>query len=185
MVDAQSNFRVNDRTKYRSRGFGSPSVSISLSHAKVARDRPPAKVAKPKPAAAVAPPPAKPPSPIGRVIASYHDFVDVCRARADQLEVSRVELDRLTGLADAHSSMLLTKSCMKIFGPVSLPLMLDVLGLRLLVVEDPDLTARTLRRRQRRLRSHAHYRPQFPPISGPVNGWLFGYPPPIAGKPNR
>jgi hypothetical protein len=84
MVDAQSNFRVNDHTKYRSRGFGTPSVSISLSHAKVAREKKqPAKVAKPKPkpAAAVAPPIAKPPSPIGRVIASYHDFVDVCRMR--------------------------------------------------------------------------------------------------------
>jgi hypothetical protein len=167
----------------KSKPWGS-GIPANLCRAKVAREKkPPAQVAKLKPAAVA--PIAKPPSPIGRVIASYQDFVDVCRSRADDMEISRQEIDRLTGLADAHASMLLMKSPMKIFGPISLPLMLDVLGLRLLVVEDPELTARTLRRRTRRVRSHAHYRPQFPPIGGPVKGWLFGYPAPIAGKPNR
>jgi len=82
--------------------------------------------------------------------------------RADQLEVSRAELDRLTGLADAHSSMLLTKSCMKIFGPVSLPLMLQVLGMRLLVIKDAEWTNRTLKRRVKRVSTHAHYPRQLP-----------------------
>jgi hypothetical protein len=55
-LERQSNFRVNDRTKHRGRGFGS-SVSVSLSHAKVAREKkPPEKAAKPKPAKAVAAP---------------------------------------------------------------------------------------------------------------------------------
>jgi hypothetical protein len=81
--------------------------------------------------------------------------------------------------------MLLTKSCMKVFGPRSLPLMLQVLGLRFRIEEDPEQTALPLRRRQCRLRSHARYRPQFPPISGPAKGWLFGYPARIAGEPNR
>jgi hypothetical protein len=62
---------------------------------------------------------------------------------------------------------------------------LQVLGLRFRVEEDPEQTALTLRRRQRRVRTHAHYRPEFPPISGHVKGWLFGHPAPIAGKPKR
>jgi hypothetical protein len=157
MVDAQSNFRVNDRKRYRSRGFGTPSVSVGLTHAHVARaTKTPAKVAKPKPAKPVAPI-AKPPSPVGRLLATYDDLVDVCRARADELQISRIELDRLTGLADAHSSMLLARKYMKVFGPVSTGLMLDALGLRLLVVEDPKLTARTLKRRTPRHLQHVRY----------------------------
>jgi hypothetical protein len=174
------------RRAYRHSGFGS-CVPVNLSHAKVARQKAsPAKAAKPKSAAAVATTVAKPPSPIGRVVASYEDVVQAFRDRADQLEISRIELDRLTGLADAHCSMLLMKSPMKtpmkIFGPVSLPAMMAVLGLRFRIEEDPEQTALTLRRRERRVRTHVHYRPEFPPISGRVKGWLFGYPAPIAGK---
>ena len=110
-------------------------------------------------------------------------MIDAFRDRADELEISRPEIDRLTGLADAHASMLLTKSCMKVFGPRSLPLMLAVLGLRFRV--DPEQTALTLRRRERRIRSHAHYRPQFPPIGGAAKGWLFGYPTRIEADPNH
>jgi hypothetical protein len=138
------------------RSFGN-SVSVNFTHAKVAREKPAAKAAKPKPAKPVAPPIAKPPSPVGRMIATYHDFIAVCRDRADELEISRLELDRITGLADAHSSMLLTKSYMKVFGPVSLPLMLHALGLRLLVVEDPKLTSRTLKLRTPRSTTHVRY----------------------------
>src|SRR5258705_12865846 len=48
---------------------------------------------------------------------SYDDVIDAFRDRADELEMSRPEIDRLTGLADAHASMLLTKSCMKVSVP--------------------------------------------------------------------
>jgi hypothetical protein len=116
------------------------------------------------------------------VIANYSDVLDVFRARADQLEVSRLEIDHLSGLTTGYASILISRAPRKVFGPVSLGLMLDVFGLRLLVVEDPKLTARTLKRRTRRLTSHAHYGPQFPPISGRVKGWLFGYPAPTAAK---
>jgi hypothetical protein len=74
---------------------------------------------------------------------------------------------------------------MKVFGPVSLPAMLAVLGLRFRIEEDPEQTALTIRRRQRRVRTHAHYGPEFLPISGRATARLFGYPAPIAGKPKR
>jgi hypothetical protein len=156
--------------------FGS-TVPVNLTHAHVAREP-----AEPKPApipAPIAPPAiAKPPSPVGRLIATYLDFVDVCRDRADEMEIPRSEIDRIAGLSDGHSAHLLAKQFIKTFTPQSLPLVLDTLGLRLRVEEDLELTARTLRRRKRRIRSHAHYPPQFPAIDGAINGRLnYGYPP--------
>jgi hypothetical protein len=45
------------------------------------------------------------------------------------------------------------------------------------IEEDPALTAKTLKRRKRRDRSHSHYPPQFPAINGAINGRLdYGYP---------
>jgi hypothetical protein len=93
-------------------------------------------------------------SSVGRLIASYDEVIDAFRARADELELSRLEIDRLSGLADGHSSHLLAKKYTQRLGPVSLLLMLDTLGLRLLVVEDPVLTARTIKLRTPRCQSH-------------------------------
>jgi hypothetical protein len=100
------------------------------------------------------------------LIASYDDFIAVCRDRADELEMSRLEIDHISGLSTGYASILLMKTPRKNFGPVSLPLMLDVLGIRLLVVEDPKLTARTLKRRTKRVNTHAHYPRQLPAPTG-------------------
>jgi hypothetical protein len=163
-IEQQTALRVNERTHHQRRpghkhGWG---ISPNIARASPSREKKPPAKAPTKAATVAAPTTKKPPSPIGRMIASYDDFVDVCRARADELEISRIELDRITGLADAHSSMLLTKKFMKVFGPVSTGLMLDALGLRLLVVEDPKLTERTLKRRTKRVSTHAHYPRQLP-----------------------
>ena len=152
MADALAIIADDRPRRYHRPGYG---VSVNFTHAKVAREKKP-----PAPAAPVEAPPiaaptiARPPSPIGRLIATYDEVIDIFRARADELELSRLEIDRLTGLADAHTSHLLARKFTQVFGPVSLPLMLDVLGLRLLVVEDPELTARTLKRRTPRKSSH-------------------------------
>jgi hypothetical protein len=162
-------------------------VPANLTRAKVAREKKPVAPDTPIEATPIPPPSiatSRPPV-IGRAITNYDEVLDAFRDRADELEISRQEIDRLTGLADAHASMLLTKSHMKLFGPVSLPLMMAVLGLRFRVEEDPKQTALTLRRRERRSRTHAHYRSQFAPIGGTARGWLFEYPSSIAGKPSR
>jgi hypothetical protein len=168
----------------KSKPWGS-GIPANLCRAKVAREPkpPPVPAARIEVAPIVQPSIANLRAPVvGRAITSYDDVIDAFRDRADELEISRPEIDRLTGLADAHASMLLTKSCMKVFGPRSLPLMLAVLGLRFRVEEDPERTALTIRRRERRVRTHVHYSPQFPPISGPAKGWLFGYPAATAAK---
>jgi hypothetical protein len=178
-VERQRNFLGNEhKPKYRRR-FGSGwTVPANLLNAKVARSEKPVAEAS-RPAAPIAPAIEKPPSPVGRLIATYLEFVDVCRDRADELEIPRSEIDRIAGLADGHSAHLLARRFIKTFTPQSLPLMLDVLGLRLRIEEDPALTAKTLKRRKRRDRSHSHYPPQFPAINGAINGRLnYGYPPP-------
>jgi hypothetical protein len=166
-VEQQNNFRVPHYRGRRSGGFGF-CVPANLTHAKIAREKKPV-VEEPKAAAPATPTIAKPPS-VGRLIATYDEVIAVFRARADELELSRLEIDRLTGLGDAHTSHLLAKKFTQVFGPVSLPLMLDVLGLRLLVVEDPELTAKTLKRRTPRSSSHLRV------THGPSA--------PTAGKPN-
>jgi hypothetical protein len=167
----------------KSRPWGNV-ISANLCRAKVARDpKPPTPAAKPKPAAAVAPIIAPHPPVIGRAVESYEDLVQAFRDRADDLEISRNEMSHLSGLADGHVAMLLMKkSPMKHIGPVSLPAILKVLGLRFRIEEDAAQTELTLRRRQRRVSTHAHYPPEFPPVSGRVKGWLFGYPAPTAAK---
>jgi hypothetical protein len=84
------------------------SVSANLSHARVARE-PTAPKPAPIPAPIAAPAIEKPPSPVGRLIATYDDVIDTFRARAEELELSRLEIDHLSGLAPAHSSHLLAK----------------------------------------------------------------------------
>jgi hypothetical protein len=130
------------------------STAINLTHAKVARSKPTAPPpAKPKPAPAA--PIAKAPSPIGRFIRDYGELVDACRDMAEKLNISRAEIDRLCGFPDGHTGHMLAQNCTKLIGPLFLLCLLEVLGLRLLVVEDPALTAKTLARRIPRQASHA------------------------------
>jgi hypothetical protein len=44
---------------------------------------------------------------LGRVITDYRTLAETCRARADELDISRLELDRLAGLAPGYSGKLL------------------------------------------------------------------------------
>ena len=149
MADALENHADDRPRRYHRPAFG---VAINFTNSKIAREKkPPVPVEAPP----IAPPTiARPPSPIGRLIATYDDVINAFRDRADELELSRLEIDHLSGLAQGHSSHLLAKKFTQIFGPISLPLMLNTLGLRLLVVEDSDRAARTIKRRTPRKSSH-------------------------------
>jgi hypothetical protein len=88
---------------------------------------------------------------LGRLITDYRTLVETCRARADELELSRLEIDRLGGLPSGYAAKLLGKDGTggrkKKMWPVSLESMLGVLGLKILIIEDEAATARTLSRR--------------------------------------
>jgi len=89
---------------------------------------------------------------LGRIVTDYRGFVEICRARADELELSRLEIDRISGLPAGFSGKLLGKAATdptypkkkKKMWPASLELMMGTLGLQMVVIEDPNATARTL-----------------------------------------
>ena len=89
---------------------------------------------------------------LGRLISDYRSLVETCRARAEELELSRLEIDRLGGLPVGYAGKLLGKDGgepgrkHKKMWPVALESMLGVLGLKILLIEDEAATARTLRR---------------------------------------
>lgn len=92
---------------------------------------------------------------LGRTISDYRTLVETCRARADELGLSRLEIDRLAGFADGYAGKILGKASVEDVGyprrksskklwPVALEAMLGVLGLKILLIEDDAATVRTL-----------------------------------------
>jgi hypothetical protein len=85
-----------------------------------------------------------------RVFASISSMADVreaLRARFDALELARTTIDAAAGLADGHASKLLAG--LKQFGDVSLFLTIEVAGLRMVLIEDPEAAARTAKLQKR------------------------------------
>src|SRR5450432_693861 len=87
---------------------------------------------------------------IARPIVGYRGLVETCRQRANELALSRLEIDRLAGLPEGYSSKLLGRNDSekrKRMWPVSLEAILGTLGLQIIIVEDHAATSRTLSRR--------------------------------------
>jgi hypothetical protein len=79
------------------------------------------------------------PSSARRELAVVHDYDGLriaLRARAEQLDISRLEIDRISGVANGYSSAVLSNTPRKRIGPANLGPILAALGLKLVVVED-------------------------------------------------
>jgi hypothetical protein len=85
---------------------------------------------------------------ISRPVQGYKGLVESCRLRADELGISRLEIDRLAGLPAGYSGKLLGKDGsgkkQKRMWPIGLEAMLGTLGLKIILIEDEAATARTL-----------------------------------------
>jgi hypothetical protein len=68
----------------------------------------------------------------------YDGLHRILRDRADELNVSRTTLDEAAGFTSGHASKLLAPRPLKKLGATTLGLMLQVMGLKLVVVEDPE-----------------------------------------------
>jgi hypothetical protein len=80
-----------------------------------------------------------------RQLGVCHDYVGlhlILRARADELNVSRTTLDEVAGLTPGHASKLLAPRPLKKLGNLTLGLLLQTMGLKLVVVEDPEALER-------------------------------------------
>jgi hypothetical protein len=120
---------------------------------------------------------------IGRPISEYSALVKTFRARADELELSRVEIDRLGGMADGYASKLLGRAGTapgankkkRRMLPTSLDSVLGVLGLKIIFIVDEAATAKTLARRipvvafNQRFDNKFNSKQQVPKIAAPAN----------------
>jgi|GEM_PF-3699418 len=96
---------------------------------------------------------------IARPVMGYKGLIETCRQRANELALSRLEIDRLAGLPPGYCGKLFGKGAVddvsfprknkstKKMWPVALELILGTLGLQIIVIEDHAATSRTLSRR--------------------------------------
>jgi hypothetical protein len=158
---------ADDRPRrYHRPAFG---VAINLTHAKVAREKPPAPVEAPP----IAPPPAvDAPQPADvvliqgntrnfepfRIVEDYDALCEAFADRVEDLEVTRLGVDAAGGFAGGHASTLLCNPQIKNYGPKSLTRMLEATGLVIVLAIDDERFAKVkdkLIRRERPLRPAA------------------------------
>jgi len=80
-----------------------------------------------------------------REASGYAGLRDAIRARVEQLSISRICLDEITGLPIGYCGKLLSQGKTKgrkQIGPLSLDLLLPATGLKLLLVDDRDALAK-------------------------------------------
>jgi hypothetical protein len=143
----QTGLAVNEgaRSNHGKLGWG---ISPSIERAAVQREK--KKPPTPAPSDRTTPASVRNSASLGRLITDYRTLVETCRARADELELSRLEIDRLGGLPTGYAGKLLGKDGdapgrkHKRMWPIALESMLGVLGLKILLIEDDAATARTL-----------------------------------------
>jgi hypothetical protein len=142
-IAEQTSIRVNTRNKRGKLGW---TIPPNIARAAASREtKPPPKlrtVAVPKKSTPLPAPSAA----VARMISSYDDLISAFRERVDGLNISREELDRVAGLAKGHSGKLLGRKQVKRFGSVTLGPMLGAIGCKLILVEDPEQTAKIRKR---------------------------------------
>ncbi len=88
-------------------------------------------------------------APFARFVTDYPGLIDVVGERTEQMEIARLELDRIAGLSSGHSGKLFSKAPRKNLGIISLGPVLQTLGLVLCVLEDPAARDKTLAPREK------------------------------------
>ena len=151
-IAEQTSIRVNEGRIAAARATGLTSHRISSMRtfsAKRKRSPSPSQPSGPRAELVIDPPTI--PTCIARPVMGYKGLVETCRQRANELALSRLEIDRLAGLPAGYSAKLLGKDDgiprKKRMWPASLEAILGTLGLQIIVVEDPAATSRTLSRR--------------------------------------
>jgi hypothetical protein len=72
------------------------------------------------------------------VVRDYNGLIEICRSRAEELQLTREAIDQLAGFTSGHASKLLTPQPMKVMANETLASLIPALGLELIVVEDPQ-----------------------------------------------
>lgn len=77
-------------------------------------------------------------SDIVGIARSYYALVEAIRRRVEELKLTRLEVDRLSGVQDGYSAKLLARKNIKVFGKLSTGLILEALGLELVIVKTKE-----------------------------------------------
>jgi hypothetical protein len=72
----------------------------------------------------------------------YDGLLAIVRQHVEELNISRETIDYASGAQSGYSSKIFAPTPTKRMGPITLPLILETLGLRLAVEIDPEATAR-------------------------------------------
>lgn len=97
------------------------------------------------------------PDPIATVN-DYPGLQRAMRARADALKISRATLNEMCGLQEGHVEKLLSDPPKKNMGILSFGAVLQALGLKLVVTEDPEMMAVFADERVQRSERHVRMR---------------------------
>jgi hypothetical protein len=174
----------------RRAAFFGPCISRAIERARASREPKPivaAEASKREPVMArrPRPPPSAPVLPVE--VLCYDDLIEVLRARANELELSRESIDTICGLPSGLAGKILGLKSIRRLGMDSLGPILETLGLKLLAVPDEAKLARNRWRFVKRCDTHfrsadakskAMRGQKFKKLSGPVTGRLFGWPVP-------
>jgi hypothetical protein len=127
------------------------------------------------------PAPVEPATP--REVKDYDDLIELLRARANELQISRETIDYVGGLPDRLSSKVLSLNHLRRIGMETLGPFLDALSLKLIAVPDEEALARNRSRYVRRDESAARSAnaPRKPhkmkfKLSGTCTARMFGWP---------
>ena len=118
-------------------------------------------------------------------VVDYDGLLNLLRARADELELSRETIDHISGLPSGLSSKILSLNHIRRIGLSTLGPLLDTLALKLIVSPDDEALARNRSRYVKRDDPHFRSakaghakRPRFAKLSGTITARLFGWPAP-------
>jgi hypothetical protein len=95
---------------------------------------------------------------VARLISDHCELVEAVRDRVNEMGLTRLELDHQSGMPSGYSGKLLGQKNIKSFGWASLGSVLGAIGCKLVLIEDPEQTAKMRARitpRQRPIRQAA------------------------------
>jgi hypothetical protein len=103
-------------------------------------------------------------------VTDYSQFIHALRLRAEQLNIARTTIDSVSGMPSGYAGKLLSENPIRSLGRVSFGPVLQSLGLKLLIVEDPQALERVTSRLTKRRREMCRTRPCARlPESGPMD----------------
>jgi hypothetical protein len=140
-IARRASVRVN-RPSRGTRGAFGWGLSPNIQRSSPAREKTNPAPQETRHAPVLDPPPEQKASAVARMISDYNEFVAAVRDRVDEMGLTRHELDHQAGLQEGYSGKLLGPTQIRGFGKMTLGPTLGAIGCKLLLVEDPEQTAK-------------------------------------------